>query len=291
MKVNNGSRIIRPTFSNKMVRGSLYLLIGFLAFQIVSCAHTNEPRPSNAVLRERPIIVGSCIFIDDMLYRYNKATQGEIITGGNKSNIDSLLPPVLPHSRPSLLEPEERLFRASVGKILQHLVPATIAFNTPKQMNIKEQSDIQLLLGLDVSVDSLISIIDEDGEIESSRIKVSPITEARLTGANFSIEAVTPEQQIISSREVTEWKWVITPKKEGKNSLHLTLTAIITVNGEEKQRAIRTFEKTIFVNVTPGQKIADFVNNNGQWLWAVFVAPLLPLVWNRLKNKKNVQSN
>lgn len=196
----------------------------------------------------------------------------------------------IPLLTPSLPMYNAEPLHAKVDRILEKLVTSTIAFNAPEHMNIEDESDIQLLLGLNVTADSLVKMIEEEGVIERGTIKISNIMGARLVGGNFLIEAITPEQQLISPREVTEWKWFITPKKEGKNSLHLTITAIINFNGEEKQRAIRTFEKTILVNVTPRQKIADFVNHNGQWLWAVLVAPILAIIWKKLKKKRNVQS-
>jgi 2'-5' RNA ligase len=49
---------------------------------------------------------------------------------------------------------------------------------------------------------------------------------------------------------MTEWKWKIKPTSPGRQHLHLTLAAIFTVDGEPTKRAIRTFDKTIEVQIT-----------------------------------------
>jgi hypothetical protein len=86
------------------------------------------------------------------------------------------------------------------------------------------------------------------------------------------------------SREVnTEWQWEVKARESGKQNLHLTLTAIV---GSSK-RAIRTFDEVITVEVTATQRLTNFVQNNWQWLWAVIVAPALPVIWKTRKRAKN----
>jgi hypothetical protein len=61
----------------------------------------------------------------------------------------------------------------------------------------------------------------------------------------FQITAITPEVQAVSKIQETEWKWEIHPKKEGKHKLHLTLTALLEIDGRSTPRTIRTFDKVI----------------------------------------------
>jgi hypothetical protein len=96
--------------------------------------------------------------------------------------------------------------------------------------------------------------------------------------SNFAITAVTPEIQAISGHETTEWKWDIKPVSEGKQYLHLTLSAFIG----STPRTIRTFDKIIEVEVTWRQKIFQFVENNWQWLGTVILAPFAVRLWKKM---------
>jgi hypothetical protein len=109
--------------------------------------------------------------------------------------------------------------------------------------------------------------------------------EARLSGYMFQITAITPEIQAVSKRQQTEWKWEIDPKEEGKHRLHLTLTALLEIDGHSTPRAIRTFDKIIEVNVTATQKIGLFFKNNWQWLWAAILVPVAGWLWKRKKKQ------
>lgn len=159
-------------------------------------------------------------------------------------------------------------------RALEKLEVANIAFNTPQKMNIKESTKIQLFLGLSKSSEELSNQITGPGAQESASIRVSSEMEARLTGANFSITAVKPEKQVVSRNSTTDWQWEVQPKSEGRLNLHLTLTAIVDVNGTSVQKAIRTFDREIEVEVTLKQAISSFLKTNWQWLWAAILIPL-----------------
>lgn len=101
----------------------------------------------------------------------------------------------------------------------------------------------------------------------------------------FQITAITPEIQAVSKRQRTEWKWEIHPKKEGKHKLHLTLTALLEIDGKSTPRTIRTFDKVIEVNVTATQKTSLLFKNNWQWLWAAILVPVVGWLWKRRKKQ------
>ena len=109
--------------------------------------------------------------------------------------------------------------------------------------------------------------------------------QARLTGQGFEITAVKPETQLVSGEQETEWQWDVTPKRANTLRLHLTLSAILVVDGEPAPRTIRTFDKIIEVQVTWGQRISGFVSNNWQWLWAVVLVPVAGWLWRKWKKK------
>ncbi len=171
----------------------------------------------------------------------------------------------------------------SVDRLLDKMEFGAIAFNAPSNININDSPQIQLLLSLAETVEKLKQSIVEEGEKVGATIRVSDRMEARLTGYMFQITAITPEIQAVSKSLETEWKWEIHPKKEGKHSLHLTLTALLEIDGHSTPRAIRTFDKKIEVTVTKTQKFINFFKNNWQWLWAAIFVPIVGWLWKRKK--------
>jgi len=169
----------------------------------------------------------------------------------------------------------------SVDRALEQMQFGNVAFNVPTNMNLYDTASVQLLLSLETPSEELEKMIEAEGLIEGARIQVSNRMEARLSGADFSITAVTPEVQAVSRNVTTEWKWDVKPVSEGKRYLHLTLSALINVDGASTPRAIRTFDKTIEVEVTWQQKASLFIENNWQWLWAVILAPVAGWLWKR----------
>ena len=173
----------------------------------------------------------------------------------------------------------------NVDRLLNEMEFGAIAFNAPTNINIDGSPQIQLILSLAETVEKLKKAITEEGEKVGATIKVSDRMEARLSGYMFQITAITPETQAVSKYQRTEWKWEIHPKEEGKHKLHLTLTALLEIDGRSTPRAIRTFDKVIEVNVTTTQKIMLFFKNNWQWLWAAILAPITGWLWKRKKKQ------
>jgi hypothetical protein len=110
--------------------------------------------------------------------------------------------------------------------------------------------------------------------------------EARLSGPNFAITAITPEIQAVSRSEITEWKWEVKPSSDGRHYLHLTLSALLRVDGTPTPRAIRTFDKVIEVEVEWHQRVGSFFEKNWQWLWAAILVPVVGWLWKRKKGPK-----
>lgn len=178
---------------------------------------------------------------------------------------------------PSLIAPH------AVDRLLDEMEFGTIAFNAPTNINIEDSPQIQLILSLSEAIDELKQLITEEGEKIGATIGVSNRMEARLSGYKFQITAITPEVQAVSKNERTEWKWEIHPKEEGQHKLHLTLTALLQIDGQSTPRAIRTFSEVIEVDVTGPQKINMFFKNNWQWLWAAVLVPVAGWLWRRRK--------
>ncbi len=171
----------------------------------------------------------------------------------------------------------------SVDRLLDRMEFGAIAFNVPANININDTSQIQLLLSLSETVDKLKRLIVREGMKVGATIRVSNRMEARLSGYMFQITAITPEIQAVSKNRNTQWKWEIHPKKEGKHRLHLTLTALLEIDGHSTPRTIRAFDKEIEITVTRTQKFIGFITGNWQWLWAAIFVPIVGWFWKRKK--------
>jgi hypothetical protein len=181
---------------------------------------------------------------------------------------------------------------AANDRAMESLSQANIAFNAPQTMNVTETTQIKLLLSLTRKIEDLEKdLVRSPGGHEGATIRVSERMEARLSGADFSITALTPEEQAVTSVSETEWRWEVQPTKPGRHQLHLTLTALLMVGGTTTAKAVRTFDKVIDVEVTLGQRLSGFVSGNWQWLWAVVVVPVGAWIWrNARKGKKKPDS-
>jgi len=174
----------------------------------------------------------------------------------------------------------------AVDRILEKLEFGNIAFNAPRSMNFHDTALIHLMLGLATPTDELKRMIEAEGEKEGARIRVSGRMEARLSGPNFAITAITPEIQAVSQSDVTAWKWEVKPSSAGRQYLHLTVSALLNVDGASTPRVIRTFDKVIEVEVAWHRQVGSFFEKNWQWLWAALLVPIVGWLWKKKKGTK-----
>jgi hypothetical protein len=168
-----------------------------------------------------------------------------------------------------------------VDALLARMEFGNIAFNVPQELNVKETALIQLLLSATTALDELQRELTAPGTGVGAHVKISERMEARLTGPEFDITTITPETQAVSRQVNTEWKWEIKPRRVGTHALHLTLSALVTVDGETTPRTIKTFDRDIVIEITPAQRAAAFIAANWQWLWAAILVPLATWWWKR----------
>lgn len=148
---------------------------------------------------------------------------------------------------------------------LQSLDFANIALKAPPSMNLNETATIELFLGLSMTVDELQRKVAGSGAAEFTRIRVSERMEARLSGANFAVVAMSPEEQAIAGETIAAWKWQVQSKNKGRHALHLTLSALHEADDPTTRPVIRTFDKQLEVDVSFGQPLWSFAEHNWQW--------------------------
>jgi class 3 adenylate cyclase len=178
------------------------------------------------------------------------------------------------------IKSEEKASRGEMpaDRIVDAMKLGNIAFNVPRTMRLGDTEQISLLLSLDQSIEELKSELAAADAKEGAEVKVSDRMQAHLSGPPaLGIVAVTPEEQVITSKGTTEWTWLITPTERGSYSMYLVLNALLTVNGKDSGRVVRSYERTIAVEVTWPQYLG------GHWQWLAAAALVVPFAfwWRR----------
>jgi len=174
-----------------------------------------------------------------------------------------------------------------VDRTLAKLPLATAEFTTPPALKHEESGEARLLLSLGTPVQVLQDELTQVGNTQSAQVRVSPRMAAHLTGSAFSIEPTTPELQAVGKDATTEWTWEVEGRRPGAHDLHLTLSALITVDGEQTERAVRAFTATVVVSGIPWrERFTGFLSDNWQWLWVAILVPLGGLIWSLWKRRR-----
>jgi len=174
-------------------------------------------------------------------------------------------------------------------------VRSSIASNTLTEMQVGKAETIELLLSTSSSTEELKQQLTEaDAKEAVAGIPTAERMQARLTGdPGFVIQAITPEEQAISSFGTTKWEWDVTPMQAGEEkNLHLTITALIEVAEETIPRTIDTYNRTIMVKEVQkswGQRVSEFIGNNWQWLWATILAPIALWAYRTYRRRKEAK--
>ena len=197
---------------------------------------------------------------------------------------DGAAPPPAPTTRPPSDSPP--LFRvSSVDRALKSLTPANIAFNTPTELHLGEQTQVELAVSRRQAIEQLKKLIEAAGKKEGATIKVSDVMVATLSGLRFDIQRISDARQPVAETGVTEWSWTVEPTAAGTRSLHLTLTALIDVDGTEETFTVKTYDRMWTVAVPWPDRVTGFAGSNWQWLWTAILLPVVGLVWRRLRTR------
>ncbi len=187
-------------------------------------------------------------------------------------------------SPPAVTSPE------LVDETLKGLNWGNIVFNAPETMKYAQPQLVELLLSPSISVEAMQAQLTQKAGAASAKIQIANRMEALLKKDRdqaFSISSLSPDLQAVASQQVTRWQWEVVPTQPGRQELHLVLLAHIDVAGSDTPYVIKTFDRTIVVNVTAGQRSVEFIQNNWQWLWAAIVVPVAGYLWTRRKKRRH----
>jgi hypothetical protein len=168
---------------------------------------------------------------------------------------------------------EVPLISSAIDEMIDQLKDASIVFNAPETMRVKETSQILLLMSKGLTSEVLTSklmanIADTNmiGKLYKDSVKVSTKMEAHLSGDGFTVRPITPIAQLVREKDETCWEWVVIAEEQGNRTLYLTLNAFIDYDGEKMTQTIQTYRKKIFVYVRPTDAVLAWIDRNIPWI-------------------------
>ena len=178
-----------------------------------------------------------------------------------------------------------------VDAALGELVSGNVAFNTPERMRFRESRTITLIASPAMNEESLGEELRERiggrDPISVEALQIAPLMEARLDGAPaFEVMLLTAGRQPVGRAAPTEWRWSVRANEAGTQTLHLTMNAIVTVDGERFPRSLNVLDRTIEVEITAVQQLGMFVEGNWQWVAGTIVIPLGIWWWTNRKKRR-----
>ena len=123
-------------------------------------------------------------------------------------------------------------------------------------------------------------------QVYKHRSLANPDPQIRERAIQHVLDSVELARQT-SSRDITVWRWNVTAIRPHKQILHLTLSAILRMDGSDTEQMLTTFEKEIEVEVALFQHFGKFYDNNWQWLWGTILLPIIIWIWKLRKSKKS----
>lgn len=154
-----------------------------------------------------------------------------------------------------------------------------IAHQSPRSAELRRPFDVVLSIDSTGDDDATDSLSDR-GVIETGQVQVSDRVQARLIGANFQIQASSPETQRLSPTTENVWRWSVTPLVEGEHDLSFEIYA---VEGDDIT-PLRTFKDSVTVEVT-GLSMALELANQANPLFVLLggIGSALGGLWATLK--------
>lgn len=175
-----------------------------------------------------------------------------------------------------------------IDKVLKAANSGHIAYNAPDTLKMGETVNVQLLLSPTQSAEELQNQIMGSGQIVSAAVEVTPLMKAVLRPADlesFTIQELHDDPvQLILTDEPTEWKWSVTAKKPGEQTVILSLYRLVKYEGQDYWRLVNTYENRIKVTVTLSQRLQAI---DWKWLMGILITLLsIPAIWGIFKKDK-----
>lgn len=234
--------------------------------------------------------------------------QSVVLGCGNAEVPTETSTPIVIPKTPNPTQTLQAVF-SEIDNQFQNLVKGNIAFNKPDQMKKDETATVELILSPSQSESALATqLVDQGGfvtstaepnvliapngeivTVETGQIEITSRMKAVLLPQDPEAFTVTEmhdnAEQVISYVETTAWRWSVTAKKEGSQTLEMVLYQLVKYEGKDYWHEVETYKANIVVEVTPLDKIRSL-----DWKWiAGFILLLVGSVLgilNYLNNSK-----
>ncbi len=179
---------------------------------------------------------------------------------------------------------------------LGSLKTAAYTFNPPSPIEVARPVTVHLWLDPQATAAGLAEALGKTvprdaANIESGETRWSPKMRATLSGPDFEVKAIDPEEQLVGSTVRTTWSWDVTPLRAGeKLALHLRLAAVLP---EElgPPKTITTLDREINVEVTWWWLFDHYFEKYWKWLLGGLGTAMASAVAWWWKNRKGAIKN
>ncbi|WP_321965241.1 hypothetical protein [Paraburkholderia sp. J7] len=168
-----------------------------------------------------------------------------------------------------------------------------MAFNVPPPMNIDDPAArVHLTIAPGETGEQAAKMIREPGLVENHDVRISSRMRARLSAASDAvvITELSEAVQGVSDTEPTNWYWAVKPLKSGEIPLHVSLEALLKIDGEVTPRLVKVYDGSMTVTVTGIQRLEEFSKENWKWLWTAILVPVTGVFWKRKEKPKGDES-
>jgi hypothetical protein len=133
----------------------------------------------------------------------------------------------------------------------------TLLHKIPRKMAVGKEVECIIRLAFERAV--IADNLDLTDEVEVKDVVVSKVMEAELLDPNaepaFRIRTFSDEEQFLQTGTYTEWKFLVTPIREGAFKLLLKISVVEIIEGKERIRNI-SFEEMIQI-ISAAEKVPE----------------------------------
>lgn len=221
----------------------------------------------------------------------HKTQAAKAASSRQESSVGSAAPPdtTIQNDRPEALTNR-------IDAYFTSLKTAAYTFNPPSPIKVAEPVTVHLWIDPQATAAELAeelkkAIPRDAARVESGQTRWSPTMRATLSGPDFDVKTVDPEEQPVSSTQRTTWSWDITPLRAGeKLALHLRLAAVLPAElGPPK--TITTLDREINVEVTWWWLFDHYFEKYWKWLLGGLGTTIAGIVAWWWKNRQTANKN
>jgi len=161
-----------------------------------------------------------------------------------------------------------------------HQAAGSILWNPPTKMRVGRSERVEVRLGdADVAIESLHQRLQGRGTPRLNHLEIAPLMRVAVTAhpQDFSIRALSTQDQLVRPSTVARWDFDMTPLRAGLRRLRLLASMRVKVEGKDEVVDLPSYESEVRVRVAPVLAMRRFCVKNWQWIAGSVAIPLV--VW------------